>query len=180
MMTLTDGADLAAIIGVAVAIATLSYSLFVYGRRTLLDRVKHFASLKKEFLTDEALFRITELLEEERRRSELTAKDATSIPSQDKWQEEWQKVKSQDKWHYIYFFEQVALLLRARLIRKELAYYMFGYYAVLCAHSRFFWSSDFPREEQYWLVFVNFVQEMQDVMKSRRENPIAFVKGVRA
>ena len=37
MWTLTDGADLAAMIGVAVAIATLSYSLFVYWRRARLD-----------------------------------------------------------------------------------------------------------------------------------------------
>ncbi len=180
MWTLTDGADIAAMVGVAVAIATLSYSLFVYWRRTRLDRVKHFTSLKKEFLTDQALFRITELLEEERQRRELTATDVARIPSQDKWHDAWQKVQSQDKRHYVYFFEHVALLLRARLIRQELACYMFGYCAVLCADSRFFWSSDFPREEQYWLVFFNFVENMRGVIKSKRENPIAFVKRVRA
>jgi hypothetical protein len=172
--TLQDGADLAAIIGVLVAIATLSYSLFVYRRRAVLDRVKHFASLKKEFLTDRALFQITELLEEDRRSDVHGAVDP--CPSQDKWS----NVPSQAKWQYIYFFEQVALLHRAGLIRAELACYMFGYYAVLCADNHFFWNLDFPKDKDYWSLFFTFVTDMERVLKAKQRDPTAFANKLRA
>ena len=41
-----------------------------------------------------------------------------------------------DKWQFLCFFEEVALLLRAELITNELAYYMFGYYSTLCDRSQ--------------------------------------------
>ena len=59
-----------------------------------------------------------------------------------------------DKVRYLYFFEEVALLLKARLIHDKVACYMFGYYALLCDRSRSFWSSSFPKDEAYWLLFL--------------------------
>jgi hypothetical protein len=40
------------------------------------------------------------------------------------------------------FFENVALLCRGKLLRPELAFYMFGFEAFRCWNNTKFWASD--------------------------------------
>ena len=76
---------------------------------------------------------------------------------------------------FLGFFEQVALLLRANLITDQLAYYMFGYYATRCDRSRWFWGSALPKDEAYWLLFLDFICRMKVVEDSKRADPSKFV-----
>ena len=158
-MSLEQAKDLATIIGVAAALATLFKALLEYSRSAVLRRIEYFAKMKKEFLEDTAFAKVTELLE-------------TDNP-------QLAKIPTRDKWRYLYFFEEVALLLRARLIHDEVACYMFGYYALLCDRSHSFWSSSFPKDEGYWLLFFDFVKRMRTVEQSKRSNPKAFVARMR-
>ena len=100
-MSLQDVKDFATIAGVAAALGTLIRALIEYRRSVVLRRIEHFTQLRDEFLKDIALARITELLE--RNDSSLS------------------EVTPREKWRYLYFFEQVALLVRVRFLREELA-----------------------------------------------------------
>jgi hypothetical protein len=159
-LSLQDAKDFATIVGVAVALATLIKALIEYHRSLVLRRVEHFAKLRDEFLKDESLARITELLE--RNDARLS------------------EVSTREKWRYLSFFEQVALLVRARLIREELAGYMFGYYALLCDRSESFWSVSFPKNRAYWPLFFDFVEHMRKVEELKRTNRHAFVARLRS
>lgn len=154
-MDLAQAKDLATIIGVVAAVATLLKGLWEYSRSTVLRRIEYFTNLKDRFLKDAAFATLTELLE-------------TDDPKL-------RTIPARDKWRYLSFFEEVAVLLRARLIRDELACYMFGYYALLCDRSRSFWCDSFPKNEFYWLLFFDFVKRMQAVERSKKANPQVFV-----
>jgi len=159
-LTFTDYKDLATIIGVGVAVATLLKGLLDYRRSMVLRRIEYFAKMKEQFLKDTAFARLTELLE-------------TDDP-------ELGEISARDKWRYLSFFEEVALLLRAGLIRKQLACYMFGYYALLCDRSQKFWSTSFPKAVAYWLLFFDFVARMRPVERSKHLNRKAFVARIHA
>ena len=49
--------------------------------------------------------------------------------------------------------------MNSGLIKRELAHYMFGYYAVLCWKSDAFWSN-VNRLSPYWSLFADFCSEM--------------------
>jgi hypothetical protein len=66
-----------------------------------------------------------------------------------------------EKRDYLGLFEEVAMMMNSNLIRKEVAHYMFGYYAIRCWESKHFWK-DVNRESIYWKLFRNFVIEMKD------------------
>jgi len=169
-LTFTDAKYLATIIGVVAAVATLAKGLWEYSRRTVLRRVEYFAKIRQEFLKDAAFAKLTELLETERAAQERGEQKDPGLAD----------ISARDKWRYLYFFEEVALLLRARLIRAELACYMFGYYALLCDRSQWFWSPSFPKDEAYWPLFFDFVKRMAVVERSKRLNRRAFAARIRA
>jgi len=154
-LSLANAKDIATIIGVAAAIATLFKGLWEYSRSIVLRRIEYYAKMKDQFLKDVAFARLTELLET----------DDSGLG----------EICARDKWRYLCFFEEVALLLRAGLIRDELACYMFGYYALLCDRSHSFWSESFPKDETYWPLFFDFVKQMRIVERSKKLDRRAFV-----
>ncbi len=156
---MADAKDLATIIGVVIAVAALAKGILEYTRNAVQARVERFAKLRQEFFDDPRIAKITELLE-------------TDDPKL-------ADVSARDKWRFLGFFEQVALLLRAHLTTDQLAYYMFGYYATLCDRSRWFWGSAFPKDEAYWLLFLDFVRRMKVVEDSKRADPSKFVAKIR-
>ena len=158
-MSLDNMTHVATIIGVAAAVATFAGALLEYSRSAVLQRIEYFARIKEQFLRDAAFAELTELLEtDDPRLAEVSVRD---------------------KFRYLYFFEEVALLLKARLIHDKVACYMFGYYALLCDRSQSFWSSSFPKDEAYWLLFFDFVNRMREVERLKNANPRAFVARMR-
>ncbi len=67
-----------------------------------------------------------------------------------------------EKYQYLGFFEEIALLVNSKLVKKEIAHYMFGYLAIACWNSEDFWSN-LNRDAIYWRVFRQFVDEMKTV-----------------
>jgi hypothetical protein len=147
--------DLATIIGVLAGVASLGKALWEYSRSAVLRRAEYFAQLDSRFLNDPVFIKLTDLLE-------------TNDPAI-------AKAPTRDKYRYLCFFEEVALLLRADLLREELACYMFGYYAMLCHKSSSFWSDSLPIKRDYWPLFCDFAERMKVVEDSRRANEKAFV-----
>jgi len=159
IMNLSVIKDLATIVGVLVAIGTVVKGYWEYRRNALLGRVEHFCNLKKEFIDDEPIAKITELLEA----NDPKVGDVPPL----------------DRRRYLCFFEEVALLLRAGLITDDLAFYMFGYYATLCDSRTEFWKS-IPKDEKYWVLYFDFLSRMKAVEASKNSDHSAFIERIRA
>lgn len=159
-MSLSDAKDVATIVGVIIAVAALLKGYIEYRRNACLGRIQHFANLKQEFKENATIARITELLE-------------TDDP-------QLAEVSPRDKWQFLCFFEEITILLRAKLITDVLAYYMFGYYAIRCDRSLHFWNNSFPKNKEYWLLFFDFVARMEPVETSKVPDLSAFVAKIRA
>lgn len=67
-----------------------------------------------------------------------------------------------DKRDFLGLFEEVAIMMNSGLIKKEIAHYMFGYYAIRCWEGKNFWHS-VNKTSLYWQVFIDFVTEMKDI-----------------
>ena len=80
------------------------------------------------------------------------------------------EVSIQEKRNFVGFLEEVALMVNSRLIRKEVAHYMFGYYVLLCSQSDYFWEG-LDRNSVYWSLFRRFSAEMQALGKRGAEPP---------
>src|SRR2546430_12873422 len=103
-MNLSEAKDAATIVVAIAALITLLKGYLEYRRNTLLGRVQHFANLKQEFKENVTIAKITELLE-------------TNDPKL-------AEIDSREKWRFLCFFEEVTILLKAKLISDELVYYM--------------------------------------------------------
>jgi hypothetical protein len=159
-LSLSDIKDLATILGVGVGALTLVKGLAEYGRSALLARVERFSKLKEQFLNDTVLAKIAELLETDDIRL--------------------REVPAREKWQFLFFFEEIALLVRAGLMTDELACYNFGYYALRCERSQYFWTIAFPKDETYWPLFLAFVKRMEAVEAVKKINRAKFVAAIRA
>jgi NDP-sugar pyrophosphorylase family protein len=65
-----------------------------------------------------------------------------------------------ERYKFLRFYEDIALIMNSDLIKPEIAHYMFSYYAVKCFDSDDFWH-DIERNSIYWRVFNEFVEKMK-------------------
>jgi hypothetical protein len=146
-MTLAEAKDVATIVGVAVALATLLKGVWEYTQQGAQKRADHFQVLRRKLKDNEQFKAICALLE--------TDDDGL------------RRIDFADKRDFLGFFEEVALMLNTRLLSRRVAHYMFGYYAILCWKSENFWHG-VNRNSLYWSVFADFVKQMTDVEQSFR------------
>jgi len=76
-----------------------------------------------------------------------------------------------NKYAFLGFYEDIALLVNTGLIKPEIAHYMFGYYAIECWKNDEFWN-DINRESHYWRVFREFVEKMSDLEDRKMTIPL--------
>lgn len=69
------------------------------------------------------------------------------------------EISVQEKRNFVGFLEEIALMVNSRLIRQEVAHYMFGYYVCLTERNEHFWQG-LDRQSSYWSVFRHFAAEM--------------------
>lgn len=67
-----------------------------------------------------------------------------------------------DRYKFLRFYEDIALIMNSGLIKPEIAHYMFSYYAIQCYHSDNFWY-EIERNSIYWRVFNEFVEKMENL-----------------
>ena len=70
----------------------------------------------------------------------------------------------QERRNFVGFLEEVALMVNSKLIRLEVAQYMFGYYVLLVSRSEPFWHN-LERGDIYWTLFNRFAEEMARMEK---------------
>ncbi|MDR6516763.1 hypothetical protein [Chryseobacterium camelliae] len=117
-------------------------------------RADYFDNLKNRLRTDEKLFNITKYLEE----------DSVEL----------RKINYLDKYYFLGFFEQIAVGVNSKLIKKNVAHYFFGYFAIRCWESENFWyisdNEQIAKDEYYWNTFKTFVESMKKI-ESIKTNP---------
>jgi hypothetical protein len=140
-MTLGVAKDVAAVAGGVVALLTLLKSLAEYQKQGAQKRADQFLVLRDRFAQFRDLFVLLETDDEELRGQVYDRKLA-----------------------FLGFYEEISLLLNSNLMRREVAHYMFGYYAIRCWDSSNFWS-DLNRDSPYWAAFADFAKRMKATEK---------------
>lgn len=144
-MSLSDWKDLATIVGAVVAFVTLLKGVIEYTKQGAQKRAEHFIEMRK------------------RLKENLTFKQICALTEGN--DEQLKKLQFSDKRDFLGFFEEVALMVNSGLIKKEVAHYMFGYYALRCWESDSFWMG-VNRDSPYWALFKDFATQMKEVEES--------------
>lgn len=142
--------DLAIILGGLVALITFLSGVLEYARQGHQQRAQHFVQMRRRFLETPQYREILDLL----------ASDDPTLA----------QVSIQEKRNFVGFLEEVALMMNSKIINREVAHYMFGYYVLLCKRSKHFWEG-LDRESVYWSVFRRFAAEMERLGERGAEPP---------
>ncbi|KFF06103.1 hypothetical protein [Flavobacterium reichenbachii] len=67
-----------------------------------------------------------------------------------------------DRYYFLGYYEQIAIAVNSGLIKKDVAHYMFGYFAICCWKSDNFWAG-INKESYYWSIFKKYVDNMQSL-----------------
>jgi hypothetical protein len=147
----------AVLTGIAAAITfllTFFKSIFEYTRENSLKRFEKYQEMTREWNDDDDIQEICRLLEEENS-SALRTYDAK---------------KKRD---FVEHYEDVAVMYESGLMRRSIAFYMFGYYAIRCFESEDF-RVGIEMESSYYALFRRFAKEMAQIeqdVKSGRDDP---------
>jgi len=123
-------------------IATLVFlkGVFEYTKKSAQERAEKFHELRKQFKDNESIKKLLPLLE-------INSVELVDMPFN-------------EKLDLLGFYEDLALMYKSGLIKKNVVHYMFGYYAIRCWESDNFWAS-VNRESKYWALFKWFALEMK-------------------
>ena len=146
-MTLSDIKDVATILGVVIALVALIKGLVEYIKQGAQKRAEHFLTMRKRLKENDVFKHICALLE-------MDDPELINVPFK-------------DKRDFLGLFEEVAIGMNSGLIKLSVAHYMFGYYAIRCWESQHFWK-DVNRDSIYWIVFKDFVKQMNELEKAFR------------
>jgi hypothetical protein len=125
-----------------VGAGTLIKAIFEYKRQNAAKRFEIFQGMNKRF-DDDAFKPIREYLDNDD--PKLALHDYTS------------------KHNFLGFFEEIAISIKTKVMSKEVAFYMFGYYAVKCYRSSNFWKGEkmLVKGSVYWTLFKQFAEQME-------------------
>ncbi|MBA2491984.1 MAG: hypothetical protein H0V34_09855 [Gammaproteobacteria bacterium] len=143
-LSLSEWKDVAAVVGVAIALGTLLKGVIEYSHQDAQKRAEHFLNMRKRLKDNSTLEELCALLE-------VDDPKLVDVPFK-------------DKRSLLGFFEEISLMMNSGLIRKAVAHYMFGYYAIRCWDSKHFWC-DIEKNSIYWTVFREFVEDMKSMEK---------------
>lgn len=144
-MNFDDVKNLAVIIGVFISVLTLAKGVFEYSRHLANERAEYFFALEKRLVDNENFLKILGMLE-------FDDPAVSTVPFVQKRE-------------LIGLFEEVAIMMNSKFMRKEVALYFFGYYAIDCWNSDPF-CHDIDRNSPYWIVFREFVATMKTIPMS--------------
>ena len=139
---LSEAKDIAIILAGIIALTTFFTGVMEYARQGAQHRAQNFVQMRRRFMENDVFRGICSLL----------------VTGDDRLRE----VPTQDRRNFAGFIEEVALMVNARLIRKETAHYMFGYYALLCWNSDSFWEG-LDRDSIYWSLLRDFAGQLKQL-----------------
>jgi len=143
--TLDVAKNIATILGAIIATLTLGKGAIEYVQQGAQKRAESFFEMRKR-LKDNPIYR--DIL------SMVDLRDPAV-----------QATSFKDRRDLLGFFEEVALLVNSRVIRREVAHYMFGYYAIRVWENDDFWHG-VNRASPYWALFRHFAEDMQAIERN--------------
>jgi hypothetical protein len=131
-----------ALLTLGVATGTFIKAIIEYKRQNAVKRFEIFQAMNERF-DGEKFVKIRELLDD----------DSLDLESAD----------YTEKHNFLGFFEELAISVNSRVMSEEVAFYLFGYYAIRCWRSENFWVGDMmiDKESIYWLLFRDFAKRME-------------------
>ena len=141
----------AAAFGALIALATLVTALLEYARQGRQKRAEHFFNLRLRLKENVDFSSIAVLLDE------AASSDPSAVLEAE---EKLASYSFRAKRDYVGLFEEVALAMNSRLLRPEVAHYMFGYYAILCWECGAFWAN-VNKFTKYWSLMNDFYEKMK-------------------
>jgi hypothetical protein len=131
--------DLSIVIAGIVALSTFLSGVIEFVRQGRQRRAENLIQLRRRFLETPQYREILDMLQ-------------SGDPSI-------AKTSIQERRNFVGFLEEIALMMNSRLIRPQVAQYMFGYYVLMVSRSKPFWT-DLERGDIYWTLFNHFADEM--------------------
>jgi hypothetical protein len=142
--SLSDWKDVFTITGVIVSFTLLLLALVQYRKAEKQKSAEHFFKLRDKYNTDATFVKIREIID---------SPDNRDISSRE--------INIDDKRKFLGFYEEIAIMVKSGLIKEELAFYMFGYYAVRCNKMDAF-TSYINEDKEYWEIFSEFAAKMKN------------------
>lgn len=139
---------IATVIGSIIGIITLMKGIYEYILQGRQKRAEYYQKMKDKFRTEEKLKNIHEMIEKHKKGEEL-------------------KIDIVAKFYYVGFFEEVALATNSNLIKFNVAYHMFGHYAIDLKKNKEFWNNESLKDEQYWVIFTKFINDIETYKKCK-------------
>ena len=134
--------DVAIVLATLLALFTFINGILEYSRQGRQKRADQFVHIRRRLKENETFKHLTDLAL--RNDSQLAHANAA------------------DKRDLLGLFEEVALMMNSKLIRREVAHYMFGSYVIACSDSEYFWTN-LDKQEIYWSLFNDFALQMKEV-----------------
>jgi hypothetical protein len=137
--------------------------LMEYIRDNRRKRLQLYGELRKEFRTNPHFSDIFEGLDEYDTDDALEkAKAAKKLAG----------IRQDTRSEFAAFLEDVAMTMKAGALKKGVANYMFGYYAILCWETEPFWTGlRRCKADPYWALLNEFVHEMKGERKTLETSP---------
>jgi hypothetical protein len=73
---------------------------------------------------------------------------------------ELRNVDRKERQKFLGFYELIAIMYNSKILKPDIAHYMFGYYAIRCDGSEHFWY-DMNKDSSYWNLFKAFAFDMR-------------------
>jgi hypothetical protein len=133
-----------AVLTFVVGVGTFIKAIVEYNRQNRGKRFEIFQGLNKRF-DDPEFSKLREMLDD----------DAAALADTDYTL----------KHNFLGFFEEIAISVKSDIMNAEVAFYMFGYYAIRCWKSKYFWLGEkmIERESIYWSLFRDFAERMTEM-----------------
>jgi hypothetical protein len=136
-----------------ISLLTWMKGVYEYTRQLAQKRSEQYAEMRKRFRESEVISKLISMLE----------KNDSNLA----------EVSWSEKVELLGFYEDIALMVNSGLIKRDVAFYMFGYYAIRCWESEYFWD-DVNRDSPYWSLFRIFASQMKAIEELFVENSFLF------
>jgi len=146
-----DIKDFFTITGVFGSFILVLLAYLQYYKAEKQKRAEHFFKLRDKYNADATFVKIRETIDS-------TGNNDIS-----------HEIKPDEKRKFLGFYEEIAIMVNSKLITEELAFYMFGYYAINGYKLPVF-KEYIDDEPEYWEVFKRFVEKMEIQEKKFKGN----------
>lgn len=145
--------DYALVVGGIAALTTFLTGVVEYARQANLRRGEAFIAMRRRFLEDPRFRDILNLLDHDDPRLA--------------------EVPTQDRRNFVGFLEEVAILCESKMIRREIAHYMFGRYVGLADASEHLWHG-LHKEDRYWTLFRRYAADNRAMERTGQPKSLRF------